>query len=112
MPYPRKANLTRTPGPMGPLPQEAVFSPEEIEKYKDMEFDEVLATMANQNKALLAKSIIEQINKTGDPTAFKLLQISLDRVGGLIDKELPVSNEKFEEIIRIAASRLRPVGSG
>lgn len=73
-----------------------------FEQYKGKPFDEVLAIMANDDneKVLMATSIIEQIKVTADPSSLKILLAALERQGFSNDKELPITDERFFQIIK------------
>ena len=79
-----------------------------FDKFEGKSFDEVLASMAStpEEMGLLATAILNSIKLTGDPSAFKILQATMERQGFSNERELPVSDERFKEIIKIAASRL------
>lgn len=68
--------------------------------------DEVMATMANDQKIELAAAVLNQIRTTGDPTSLRILQAALERQGFAAEKELPITDARFKEIIRTAAGRL------
>ena len=79
-----------------------------FDKYADKTFDEVLSDMANtpEEKGLIAVGILNSIKLTGDPSALKILQTVLDKQGLGVEKEIPISDEKFKEIIKTASRRL------
>lgn len=79
-----------------------------FDKFEGKSFDEVLSSMAStpEEMGLLATAILNSIKLTGDPSAFKILQATLERQGFSNEKELPISDEKYIEIIKTFASRL------
>jgi hypothetical protein len=101
MPFPRKRAKTAPK-----MTLEDDMHPEVLDKFKDKSFEEVLATMANENKASMAASIITQIQQTGDPTAFKILQGVLERQGYSLNNELPISDERFKNLVKVFAGRI------
>ena len=76
-----------------------------FDRFSDKPFDEVLATMANEEKGLIATAILNSIKLTGDASSFKILQASLERQGFSTEKELPISDARYFEIIKIFAAR-------
>jgi len=106
MAYPKKA-----------LPQDPTLAIEALkgrfptgyfDKFEGKSFDEVLASLAStpEEMGLLATAILNSIKLTGDPSAFKILQATLERQGFSAEKELPISDERFIEIIKTFASRV------
>lgn len=81
---------------------------EELDSLKGKGLDEVLSILANSDsqKIAIASAIIHQLKTTGDPSAFKALLSSLERQGMSGEKELPISDERFIEIIKTVASRV------
>jgi hypothetical protein len=98
MAYPKKV-------PDVPLVDSARIPPGYFDRFIDKPFDEVIATMANEDKGLIATAIINSIKKTGDASSFKILQNSLERQGFSTDKELPITDERYFEIIKVFAAR-------
>ena len=74
-------------------------------RFSDKPFDEVLATMANEEKGLIATAILNSIKLTGDASSFKILQASLERQGFSTEKELPITDARYFEIIKVFAAR-------
>jgi len=103
MPYPKKKVLPSSV-------EDFLFDkPKDyLEQFKGKTFDEVLAMMANDEtqKAQMASAIITQIKTTGDPSSLKILQASLERQGFSNQKELPISDARFIEIIKTIAREL------
>lgn len=104
MPYPRK----KLSNEKSILPPEFTLTPSQLEEkrlkeeiYKGQKFEEVVASMADEKKVDIARSIIQQITETGDPSATKLLQSILEKQGYSTEKELPISDERYYEIIKV-----------
>lgn len=78
------------------------ISKETLEKYQGKSFDEVLALMANSDteKILMATSLLTQIKTSADPSSIKILLAALERQGFSAEKELPISDERYYEIIK------------
>lgn len=79
-----------------------------FDKFEGKSFDEVISEMAStpEEMGLLATAILNSIKLSGDPSAFKILQASLERQGFSSEKELPITDERFREIIKVAAGRM------
>ena len=99
MPFPRKIKETE-------IIDKNQFPPGYFEQFEGKQFDEVLAVMADQEKELLAAAVIRQIKSTADPSSMKILLAALEKQGFSSEKEIPISDERFKEIIRVAASRI------
>ena len=69
-------------------------------------FSELLATEANYQKDTLVLATLEAFRK-GEPSAIKLVtQALLDSQDE--EERLPISDERFEQIITMAAKELSP----
>ena len=81
------------------------ISPLDLEKYKDKTMEEILVDLADSSKTSIAGAILAGA-QAADPSALKILQTIMERQGGGLQKELPISNAQFKEIIRIAYREL------
>jgi len=102
MAYPRKRDTLDTDTMKSEMSQET------LDKYKGKSFDEVLAMMANSDteKILMATSLLHQIKTSADPSSIKILLAALERQGFTSEKEIPISDEWYKEIIKTAARRV------
>lgn len=102
MAYPRKREI------IDPDEIARDISPETLKKYKGKSFDEVLALMANSDteKIIMAAALLQQIKTSADPSSLKVLLSALERQGFSNEKELPISDGRFKEIIKVAAGRI------
>lgn len=75
----------------------------------DMSFNELLAVTAEGDKESLILSIIRQA-KDGEASAIKLIsQVMLENQYNE-DERFPISDDRFKEIITLAADRIRGGG--
>lgn len=93
------------------LPPESPLSyrltKEEKDRYEGMSLDEIVVELASSsnNKVDIAGKLISGI-KEQDATAWKAFQEILSRQGFGEEKELPISDERFKQIIKTAAEYL------
>lgn len=104
MPYPRKREIQK-------FDEDVMISqltPEVIERYKGKSFDQVIAEMANSDseKIMMAKSLLSQIKASADPSSIKILLAALEKQGYTGEKELPISDARYKEILKTAAQRI------
>lgn len=84
---------------------EDLLPPGEKDKYKDMTFEQTLVKMANDRKVSLAQALLMSVEQTGDTSGMKLLQTAMEKQEGG-GRELPITHERFEQIMSYAAERL------
>lgn len=103
MPYPRKRESIDYSSLEKMMPQGY------FDKYKGKGLEQVLAEMANDpvETVSIATALLESIKTTGDPSSLKLVLAALEKQGFSGEKELPISDERYFEIIK-TFSRLLP----
>jgi hypothetical protein len=74
-------------------------------EFETKTMEEIFVALADTKKPDIAASLLAAV-LTNDPSAIKIMQNIMDRQGGGIEKVIPISNEQFKTIIRIAASEL------
>lgn len=100
-----------TPKKTTPVSAQALVEnmpPGYLEQFHGKPLDEILVLMSHDGNqaALIAASIIEQIKTTGDQGSVKTLLAALERQGFAADKEIPISDERYKEIIKVVAGRI------
>ncbi len=76
-----------------------------MERFRDQPMEQILVEMADMKKVEIAGGLV-QAAIANDPSALKILQAILEKQGGGLEKELPITDVQFKEIIRIAAMEL------
>ncbi len=89
-----------------PTGARAKLGDDEFDRLNALPFDQVIAEMADQKKVDLALKLIEQISTDADPSALKILNSVLERQGVSLERELPISDDRFREIITFAAGEI------
>lgn len=69
-------------------------------------FNELLALQANQDKSSLVLATIQAF-KDGEPSAIKLVTQALLESQFSETNQLPITNERFEEIVCLIADHMR-----
>lgn len=76
------------------------------EKYEDKSFEETVAAMASEQKVSMAAAILSQATEVRDPSAFKIISGILEKQGFQAEKSLPITDDQYKKIIKIAARDL------
>ena len=73
---------------------------------QDKSLEEVVALFAEEQKGKLAQAIVNSIVIDNDTSALKILQTIMDKQGLGTNKELPITDARYKEIIQTAARGL------
>ena len=94
--------LKTQPIPFNPLKR---MTAEDQAKYANKTMEEIFIDMADKDKGGIAASILNGV-MANDPTALKIMQNIMDRQGGGLQKELPINDHQYKEIVKIAYQEL------
>lgn len=95
------------PAPRPPaIPISKLMTTEQIEEFSQKSMEEIFAELADQKKIDIAGSILHSVINNNDPAAIKIMQTIMDRQGFDKDKTIPISDERFKEIIKIVAQEI------